>query len=329
MEGMRPAPYSEHLPRAAPRRYVLCTWTARMARKEAYVDQVLPDACMDVFWDGSDIWVAGPDTGPVSVSREPGSVIVGIRFRPGAGPAILGPSGHELLNARPRLADIWGRRAESLAARLHDSGSADEARTVLDAVFAREAGFRDPDDAMELVVLLLSAGPSQLSIRGVASEVGLSERQLHRRSLRSFGYALSKGVKSMRSRLSIITLGVRDLERARSFYSEGLGWPVVKQEGNWLCFDVGPNTGLALFPWDELAVDAALSPVGRGFRGVTLSYVVASDARVDEVLQEALEAGGRLVKPAGKTEWGGYAGYFADPDDHLWEVAHAESYRAE
>jgi AraC-like DNA-binding protein len=193
MEGMRPAPYSEHLPRAAPRRYVLCTWTARMARKEAYVDQVLPDACMDVFWDGSDIWVAGPDTGPVSVSREPGSVIVGIRFRPGAGPAILGPSGHELLNARPRLADIWGRRAESLAARLHDSGSADEARTVLDAVFAREAGFRDPDDAMELVVLLLSAGPSQLSIRGVASEVGLSERQLHRRSLRSFGY----GVKTL------------------------------------------------------------------------------------------------------------------------------------
>lgn len=122
--------------------------------------------------------------------------------------------------------------------------------------------------------------------------------------------------------VSVITLGVSNLERAKVFYAERLGWPIHAQEGQWVCFLLGNGaSALALFPWDALADDAAVAADGTGFRGVTLSYIVRSDDRVDALLAEADRAGGTIVKPAQPTEWGGYAGYFADPDGYLWEVA--------
>ncbi|TMK96535.1 MAG: hypothetical protein E6G40_11325, partial [Actinobacteria bacterium] len=81
------------------------------------------------------------------------------------------------------------------------------------------------------------------------------------------------------------------------------------------------STAFALYPWDLLAEDADVAADGRGFRGVTLAYNVRTEERVDEVLAEAKRAGGSIVKPARRAEWGGYSGYFADPDGHLWEVA--------
>jgi catechol 2,3-dioxygenase-like lactoylglutathione lyase family enzyme len=126
----------------------------------------------------------------------------------------------------------------------------------------------------------------------------------------------------MKPHVAVITLGVRDLARARRFYSEGLGWPIQQEDYNWVCFRLGGgSSALALYPWDALAEDATVPADGTGFRGVTLSYNVRSEERVDEVLAEAERVGGKVVKRAVHTSWGGYGGYFADTDGYLWEVA--------
>jgi catechol 2,3-dioxygenase-like lactoylglutathione lyase family enzyme len=122
--------------------------------------------------------------------------------------------------------------------------------------------------------------------------------------------------------VSVITLGVRDLQRARAFYTDGLGWPIQQEDHNWVCFLLGEGvSALALYPWDELAEDATVPADGTGFRGVSLAYNVRSQQRVDEVLAEAERAGGKIAKPARNTAWGGYGGYFADTEGYLWEVA--------
>ena len=88
----------------------------------------------------------------------------------------------------------------------------------------------------------------------------------------------------MNPHVSVITLGVRDLPRAKRFYHDHLGWPVQQEDENWVCFLLGGgSTALALYPWDALAEDAGVAVGGSGFRGVTLAYVVRSDDRVDEV----------------------------------------------
>jgi uncharacterized protein len=126
----------------------------------------------------------------------------------------------------------------------------------------------------------------------------------------------------MKPHVAVITLGVRDLSEARRFYAEGLGWPVQQEDDNWVCFLLeGGATALALYPWDELAEDAAVPADGSGFRGITLAHNVRSEQRVEEVLTEAQAAGGTIVKRAQRTSWGGYGGYFADPEGYLWEVA--------
>jgi catechol 2,3-dioxygenase-like lactoylglutathione lyase family enzyme len=127
---------------------------------------------------------------------------------------------------------------------------------------------------------------------------------------------------TMNPHVSVITLGVRDLNRAKQFYSEGLGWPIQQEQEDWVCFSLGNgSSSLALYPWDALADDAGVAADGDGFRGVTFAYNVRSEDRVDAVLAEAERAGGAAVQPPRRTDWGGYSGYFADPDGYLWEVA--------
>jgi catechol 2,3-dioxygenase-like lactoylglutathione lyase family enzyme len=122
--------------------------------------------------------------------------------------------------------------------------------------------------------------------------------------------------------VSVITLGVKDLGRARTFYNDGLGWPIQQEDENWVCFLLGDGScALALYPWDELADDAGGSADGSGFRGVTLSHNVRSESRVDGVLAEAERAGGKIVRRGERAAWGGYRGYFADTEGFLWEVA--------
>jgi uncharacterized protein len=126
----------------------------------------------------------------------------------------------------------------------------------------------------------------------------------------------------MKPHISVITLGVRDLARATQFYNEGLGWPILQEQDDWVCFSLGNgSSALALYPWDAFADDAGVAADGNGFRGVSFAYNVRSEDRVDSVLAEAERAGAAIVQPVRRTEWGGYSGYFADPDGHLWEIA--------
>jgi catechol 2,3-dioxygenase-like lactoylglutathione lyase family enzyme len=118
---------------------------------------------------------------------------------------------------------------------------------------------------------------------------------------------------------------VKDLARAKEFYGTRLGWPVRDEDENWVCYSLGDgSSALALYPWDELADDAGVPAEGSGFRGVTLAYIVRSEDRVDALLAEAEAAGGTIVRAARPAGWGGYSGYFADPEGYLWEVAKAE-----
>ncbi|HEY6835936.1 MAG TPA: VOC family protein [Gaiellaceae bacterium] len=126
----------------------------------------------------------------------------------------------------------------------------------------------------------------------------------------------------MKPSVSMISLGVRDFARARGFYGDGLGWPVSQEEGEWVCFLLnGGATALSLFPWDVAAEEAGVPADGTGFRGSVFAYNVRSEERVDAVLDEAERAGGAITRAARETPWGGYSGYFADPEGYLWEVA--------
>jgi uncharacterized protein len=126
----------------------------------------------------------------------------------------------------------------------------------------------------------------------------------------------------MNPHVSAITIGVKDINRAKEFYSEGLGWPIAEDHGTFVSFTTNKGSSrLGLYTWDALADDAGVAAEGSGFRGVTFSYIVRADARVDAVLTEAESAGGTIAKPAENQQWGGRSGYFTDPDGYLWKVA--------
>lgn len=124
----------------------------------------------------------------------------------------------------------------------------------------------------------------------------------------------------MRQAISVITLGVSDLRRSRAFY-ERMGWKTSAASQAEISFFSAGGLVLALFKNGALADDAGVSPEGSGFTGFTLAHNVASKHEVTEVLNEAVAAGGILIKPAEDVFWGGHRGYFADPDGFLWEVA--------
>ena len=119
----------------------------------------------------------------------------------------------------------------------------------------------------------------------------------------------------------MITLGVRDIARSARFYEQGLGLPRLKLDADEVAFFPLAGAWLGLFGREDLAADAGLPAAGSGFSGFSLAHNVSSRDEVDSTLAQAQGAGAVLVKPARATSWGGYAGYFTDPDGHLWEVA--------
>ncbi len=131
----------------------------------------------------------------------------------------------------------------------------------------------------------------------------------------------------MRPRVSVLTLGVEDLERSLRFYRDGLGLPsegIVGTEfehGAVAFFPLQGNLMLALYPRKEIAWDATVPAQPKSSTEFTIAHNVNSQDEVDEVMNQARTAGARIVKTAAPTFWGGYAGYFEDPDGHLWEVA--------
>lgn len=125
----------------------------------------------------------------------------------------------------------------------------------------------------------------------------------------------------MTPRISMITLGVRNLAAATRFYEQGLGFPRMPSPPEVAFFTLN-GTWLGLYGREALAADAKVPAEGQGFNAFSLAHNVHSPAEVDEVVNQAVKAGAKLVKKPQTTDWGGYAGYFADPDGHLWEVAH-------
>ena len=124
----------------------------------------------------------------------------------------------------------------------------------------------------------------------------------------------------MEPRLSLVTLGVRDLERATRFYRDVLELPMLPSPPGISFFELG-KTWLSLYPRDELAADAQVPDDGRGFHGFTLAHNLRSPDEVDALFAEVERGGARVVKRPQRTEWGGYSSYFADPEGFLWELA--------
>jgi catechol 2,3-dioxygenase-like lactoylglutathione lyase family enzyme len=126
----------------------------------------------------------------------------------------------------------------------------------------------------------------------------------------------------MNPQITTVTIGVQDMNRAKQFYGEGLGCPIDKDYGVFVSFSMGDGlSSLSLYTREALADDAGVSAEGSGFQGVVLNQIVSSAEQVDDLLARAERAGGRIVRPGQSAQWGGYFGYFADPDGYLWKVA--------
>ncbi|MFP4581712.1 MAG: VOC family protein [Candidatus Sumerlaeia bacterium] len=137
----------------------------------------------------------------------------------------------------------------------------------------------------------------------------------------------------MEPRISIITLGVSDMERAWRFYKEGLGLPTTAPSDAGIVFFKTSGACLALYPFDKLAEDIGSDYVDAAkegkpkFPGITIAHNTREKAQVEELLARAEKAGGKIIKPAQDVFWGGYSGYFTDPDGYLWEVAWADCWK--
>jgi len=127
----------------------------------------------------------------------------------------------------------------------------------------------------------------------------------------------------MQAHVSSILLGVADMDRSRRFYTDGLGWQVQNDYKISVFFVPHGGSLVGFYGRDGLAGMVGVSPQGSGFSGVVFNYVVRSQDRVDQVLDEASKAGGTILKPAATLAWGGYGGSFADPDGYIWNIGYS------
>lgn len=127
----------------------------------------------------------------------------------------------------------------------------------------------------------------------------------------------------MKAHVSSILLGVRNMEAAKRFYTEGLGWKIQSDYGISVFFESDGASPVGFYGREGLADQVGTSADGSGFSGLVLTYVVRSETRVDEVMAEAKKAGATILKPAGALPWGGYGGTFADPDGYVWSLGHS------
>ncbi len=127
----------------------------------------------------------------------------------------------------------------------------------------------------------------------------------------------------MNAHVSSILLGVEDMDQAKRFYTEGLGWEVQHDYRVSVFFVPHGGSLVGFYGRDGLAAQVGASPEGSGFSGLVLTYVVRSEARVDEIIAEAEKAGATILKPAATLPWGGYGGTFADPDGYIWSIGYS------
>ncbi|MEU8136889.1 VOC family protein [Streptodolium elevatio] len=124
----------------------------------------------------------------------------------------------------------------------------------------------------------------------------------------------------MKAHVSSILLGVQDMDRAKQFYTEGLGWKIKDNYGVSVFFESDGASPVGFYGREGLADQVGTGAEGTGFSGLVLTYVVRSEKRVDEIMAEAEAAGATVLKPAGALPWGGYGGTFADPDGYIWSL---------
>lgn len=126
----------------------------------------------------------------------------------------------------------------------------------------------------------------------------------------------------MQPRVTIIGLGVNDLEVATTFYKEKFGWKLTNASNENISFFQLNGILLSLYPKDKLAEDATVNPTGSGFKGFTLAYNTRTKEEVDQIITDLANKGVKVVKQPEEVFWGGYSGYVADVDDNLWEIAY-------
>lgn len=126
----------------------------------------------------------------------------------------------------------------------------------------------------------------------------------------------------MDQHLHLITLGVRNFEKSKKFYSETLGWKPSSASQDDVAFFQAGGVVFAIYPREKLAEDALASAEGGGFSGITLAYNAKSESEVDEIIADLKSKGVKIIKEPQKAFWGGYSSYFADPDEYRWEVAY-------
>src|SRR5262245_29534924 len=201
-------PYREAPPPAELAAHIACLWTQTVRTDRPYVHRVVPDGCIDIIWHSGTLHVAGPDTGPFLAHLVPGLRIAAVRFRPGMAPAVLGIPADGLRDDRVELAEIWGTDAE----RLSDQIAASDQRTATH-ILAHEVKRRLPAAADPLDPVAAAVGAlvwRRLDVRQYADHIGLSERQLRRRSVADFGYGPKTLQRILRFRRAV-TLARRGL----------------------------------------------------------------------------------------------------------------------
>ena len=199
---------------------VVCTWTGHIGDTgEPYTDRVLPDGCVDVIWDGTRLLVAGPDTGPVPLTPAPGTTFVGIRLRPGRAAGVVARPVSDIRDQRPDLAELWGRpHSDRLGMQAAEAADPSAIEALLErAVRQRLAAAPPPDRTVDAMVATLRAqsptGPGLVA--ALATDLGVSERSLHRRCSAAVGYGPKTLDRVLRFR--------RALALAESDTSAGLG----------------------------------------------------------------------------------------------------------
>jgi len=216
--------YTEWAARRSPRDSVACLWASRPTLTDT--GRVLPDACIDIIWDGVSVFVAGPDTGPVPITPAPGSGYGGLRFLPGRAPAFLGVPASDLLDARVPLADLWGRAAgDRLTDRLAGTISPEAAAGVLDnAVAERARTAPAPDPIITGLVGIFGTertGGGQVQLASQIMSVG--ERRLHRRCRAAVGYGpktLDRVLRFQRARRLALSAGSLAMLAAVAGYAD-------------------------------------------------------------------------------------------------------------